>query len=311
MSRIEKKSSEPSFTVATTSHELRGDYSKAAADFTIRQDWSQYSEAEHALWRKLYARQAALMPKYAAKAVQQSLDDLDFSGAVPDLEKVSGKLHAATGWRLVAVPGFIPDAAFFAHLAQRQFPVTIWLRKPEEIDYLVEPDIFHDFFGHVPLLFDPVFADFLQLYGVKGQEAERLGMTQYLARLYWYTVEFGLIREDAKIRAYGAGILSSFAETSFSIDDPSPNRIAFDLERVMSTLYRIDDFQETYFVLESYGELFAALQRDLRPIYDRVKALTNHAPDAVRCADCVYWRGTGAWKKRKQDQAQDQATLSA
>jgi phenylalanine-4-hydroxylase len=213
---------------------------------------------------------------------------------------VSHKLQAATGWRLVAVPGFIPDAAFFAHLAQRQFPVTIWLRKPEEIDYLVEPDIFHDFFGHVPLLFDPVFADFLQLYGVKGQEAERLGMTQYLARLYWYTVEFGLIRENGRNTAFGAGILSSFTETSFCIDDPSPNRIAFDLERVMNTLYRIDDFQESYFVLDSFGELFAALQQDLRPVYDRVHALPDHAPDAALCKDCIYWRGTGAWKRRKQ-----------
>ena len=288
MSRMEKKS-EPSFTVATTSHELRGDYSKAADDFTIQQDWSQYTEAEHALWRKLYQRQITLMPKYAAKVVQESLDD-----------KISHKLQAATGWRIVAVPGFIPDAAFFAHLAERRFPVTIWLRKPEEIDYLVEPDIFHDFFGHVPLLFDPTFADFLQLYGIKGQEAERLGMTQYLARLYWYTVEFGLIREGGQMKAYGAGILSSFAETAFCIDDKSPNRIEFDLERVMNTLYRIDDFQETYFVLESFADLFAALKQDLRPIYERVKALPDHKPGDVLCRDCVYWRGTGTWKKRAQ-----------
>jgi phenylalanine-4-hydroxylase len=300
MSRIEKKTSEPAFNTDTTSHELRGDYSKAAADFTIRQDWSQYTETEHALWRTLYERQVALMPKYAAKVVQESLDELDYSAAIPNLEKVSQKLHAATGWRLVAVPGLVPDTVFYGHLAQRQFPVTIWLRKPEEIDYLAEPDIFHDFFGHVPLLFDPVFADFLQLYGVKGQEAQRLGMTQYLSRLYWYTVEFGLIREGGKTKAYGAGMLSSFTETAFCIDDPSPNRVAFDLERVMNTLYRIDDFQETYFVLESFGELFAALQQDLRPIYDRVKALPDHSADAVLCSDCVYWRGTGAWKNRKQ-----------
>jgi phenylalanine-4-hydroxylase len=298
MSRIEKKDSEPAFTVATTDHELRGDYSKAAEDFTIRQDWSAYTEAEHALWRKLYQRQIALMPKYAARVVRDSLDDLDFSVAIPNLDKVSQKLRAATGWRLVAVPGFIPDAAFFAHLAQRQFPVTIWLRKPEEIDYLVEPDIFHDFFGHVPLLFDPVFADFLQLYGHKGAEADRLGTTQYLARLYWYTVEFGLIREADGLKAFGAGILSSFAETVFSIDDASPNRIGFDLERVMRTAYRIDDFQESYFVLESFEELFKALQQDLRPLYARVRAQQDYAPDAVGPGDRVFTRGTGAWKRR-------------
>ncbi|MGH6892370.1 MAG: phenylalanine 4-monooxygenase [Dongiaceae bacterium] len=300
MSRIEMQIGEPAFTVATTDHELRGDYSKAAEDFTIQQDWAAYTEAEHALWRKLYQRQAALMPKYAAKVVQEALDELDFSAAIPNLDTVSQKLRAATGWRLVAVPGFIPDTAFFAHLARRQFPVTIWLRKPEEIDYLVEPDIFHDFFGHVPLLFDPVFADFLQLYGLKGAEAERLGMTQYLARLYWYTVEFGLIREGDTLKAFGAGILSSFAETSFCIDDPSPNRVGFDLERVMNTLYRIDDFQESYFALESFGDLFAALQRDLRPIYARVKAMEDHAPDAVLATDRVFWRGTGAWKRRQK-----------
>ncbi len=299
MSRIEKKSSEPSFTVATTDHDLRGDYSQAAADFTIAQDWAAYTPAEHALWRKLYRRQIALMPRYAAKPVRDALGDLDFGAGVPHLDEVSAKLLRATGWRLVAVPGFIPDAAFFAHLARRQFPVTIWLRKPDEIDYLVEPDIFHDFFGHVPLLFDPVFADFLQLYGEKGAEAERLGTTQYLARLYWYTVEFGLIRESDDLKTFGAGILSSYAETPFSVDDASPNRIGFDLERVMRTAYRIDDFQQSYFVLESFAELFEALQQDLRPIYDRVRVAQDFAPDAVLKGERVFTRGTGEWARRK------------
>lgn len=292
------------FTVATTDHALRGDYSQAGADFTIAQDWAAYSEADHALWRRLYQRQIALMPRYAAQPVRAALAELDFGAAIPDLGRVSEKLLRATGWSLAAVPGFIPDAAFFAHLARRHFPVTVWLRKPEEIDYLVEPDIFHDFFGHVPLLFDPVFADFLQLYGEKGAEAERLGATAILARLYWYTVEFGLIRESSDdktggIKAYGAGMLSSFAETAFSVDDASPNRIGFDLERVMRTAYRIDDFQQSYFVLESFGELFRALQQDLRPIYNRVRAKPDIAPDAVLPTDRVITRGTGAWKRRK------------
>ncbi|HNB26527.1 MAG TPA: phenylalanine 4-monooxygenase [Alphaproteobacteria bacterium] len=292
------------FTVATTDHALRGDYSRAAADFSTTQDYAAYAQADHALWRRLYQRQIALMPRYAAQPVKDALAELDFGAAIPDLARVSEKLLRATGWRLVAVPGFIPDAAFFAHLARRQFPVTVWLRKPEEIDYLVEPDIFHDFFGHVPLLFDPVFADFLQLYGEKGAEAERLGATAILARLYWYTVEFGLIRESSDdktggIKAYGAGMLSSFAETAFSVDDASPNRIGFDLERVMRTAYRIDDFQQTYFVLESFQQLFRALQQDLRPLYARVRALPDIAPDAVLPADRVFTRGTGAWKRRK------------
>lgn len=287
------------FTVATTDHALRGDYSQAGADFAIRQDWTAYSPADHALWRRLYQRQIALMPHYAAQPVRAALAELDFGAAIPDLDQVSEKLLRATGWRLVAVPGFIPDAAFFAHLAQRQFPVTIWLRKPEELDYLVEPDIFHDFFGHVPLLFDPVFADVLQLYGEKGAEAERLGATSILARLYWYTVEFGLIQVSDGLKAYGAGMLSSCAETAFSVDDPSPNRIGFDLERIMRTAYRIDDFQQTYFVLRSFEELFRALQQDLRPLYERVRTLPELAPDVVLPEDRVFTRGTGAWKRRK------------
>ena len=288
------------FTVATTDHALRGDYSQAGADFATTQDYAAYTPAEQALWRRLYQRQIALMPRYAAQPVKDALAELDFGAAIPNLAQVAEKLRRATGWRLVAVPGFIPDAAFFAHLARRQFPVTVWLRRPEEIDYLVEPDIFHDFFGHVPLLFDPIFADFLQLYGEKGAEAERLGATSILARLYWYTVEFGLIREAESIKAYGAGMLSSFAETAFSVDDPSPNRIGFDLERVMRTAYRIDDFQQSYFVLENFQELFRALQQDLRPLYARVRAQPEIAPDAVLPIDRVFTRGTGAWKRRRR-----------
>ncbi len=291
MSRMEKKSSEPAFTVATTSHELRGDYSKAAEDFTIQQDWNANTPRRSMrLWRKLYQRQAALMPKYAAKVVQDSLDELDFSGAIPNLDKVSQKLQAATGWRLVAVPGFIPDTAFFAHLAERRFPVTIWLRKPEEIDYLVEPDIFHDFFGHVPLLFDPVFADFLQLYGVKGAEAERLGMTQYLARLYWYTVEFGLIREGGKIKAFGAGILSSFTETAFCIDDPSPNR-----DRVRPGARDEHALPDRRFPGDLFraGELRRSVRRaeaDLR----RSMTASRRCPTTRRMTCCAATASTGA-----------------
>jgi phenylalanine-4-hydroxylase len=288
------------FTVATTDHALRGDYSQAGADFVTTQDYAAYTPAEQALWRRLYQRQIALMPRYAAQPVKDALAELDFGAAIPNLAQVAEKLRRATGWRLVAVPGFIPDAAFFAHLARRQFPVTVWLRRPEEIDYLVEPDIFHDFFGHVPLLFDPIFAGFLQLYGEKGAEAERLGATSILARLYWYTVEFGLIREQDGIKVYGAGMLSSFAETAFSVDDPSPNRIGFDLERVMRTAYRIDDFQQSYFVLENFQELFRALQQDLRPLYARVRAQPEIAPDAVLPIDRVFTRGTGVWKRRRR-----------
>ena len=287
----------------TSNHALRGDYSDAASDMTITQDWASYSPAEHDLWRKLHDRQAGLMNRYAASAVRRALAGLDYAKAIPDLEKVSSALRRATGWRLVAVPGLIPDDIFFAHLAARQFPVTVWLRRPEELDYLVEPDIFHDFYGHVPLLFDPVFADFLQFYGLKGGEARRLGTTDLLARLYWYTVEFGLISEDGDLKAFGAGILSSFAETQFAIDDPAPNRIGFGLERVLRTEYRIDDFQQTYFVLEDFDQLFRAIQRDLRPLYAATRGKPQFGPFEIAGEDRVLWQGRGrrAAKASPQD----------
>ncbi len=284
---------------AKSDHALRGDYSACAEDFTIDQDWSRYRQEDHALWRKLYARQAGLVARQACAAFNGALTKMAIADAVPDLARINRDLGAATGWRLVAVPGFVPDEVFFAHLERRQFPVTIWLRDAAEIDYLVEPDIFHDFFGHVPLLFDPVFADYLQVYGLKGREALRLGATPMLARLYWYMVEFGLIREQGAIKAFGAGILSSHAETLFATTDPSPHRIAFDLERVMRTQYRIDDFQEVYFVLENFADLFAASERDFRPLYAAIEAAEPLAPGALIAEDRLYHRGTGAWKKSR------------
>ena len=286
--------------VPVTNQPLRGDYSAMAADFTIDQGWGDYSNADHALWRRLYERQSKLMPNYASQEFIDSLKAMHIANGIPNIEAISRQLVKATGWRLVAVPGLVPNDVFFAHLARRQFPVTNWIRKPEEIDYLVEPDIFHDFYGHVPLLFNPIFADYMQAYGVKGKESERLDATTILARLYWYMVEFGLILTPEGIRAYGAGMLSSHAETVFSVDDASPHRIGFDLERVMRTNYRIDDFQETYFVLENFEDLFQATKRDFRPIYAAIKAETPLEPDALLPSDKVISRGTGSWKARRR-----------
>ena len=182
-------------------------------------------------------------------------------------------LQRATGWRLVAVPGLVPDAVFFEHLAERRFPVTVWLRKPEEFDYIVEPDLFHDFFGHVPLLSDPVFADHLQAYGKGGLKAMGLGGLPYLARLYWYTIEFGLIRQRNGLRAYGAGILSSAGELRHAVTAPGPQRIAFDLQRLMRSAYKIDSYQAGYFVIDSFQQLFDATAPDFTPVYAAVRRL--------------------------------------
>jgi len=293
-----EKSPADNMAVGKTDTPLRGDYSRMKPDYTIDQEWERYSDAEHALWRALYERQSAILPRYAAPEFLESLEKLTCRDGIPHFGRASDVLHKATGWELVAVPGLIPEDVFFGHLAARRFPVTNWLRTPEEMDYLVEPDVFHDFFGHVPLLMHPVFADYLQAYGLKGPEAIATGSLENLARLYWYMVEFGLIQTRDGLRAYGAGMLSSRGETQFCIDSPEPNRIGFDLERVMRTRYRIDDYQETYFVLDSYEQLFDAMSQDFAALYARVKSLPELEPGAILPDDKVITRGTGRQGRR-------------
>jgi phenylalanine-4-hydroxylase len=274
-----------------TVHALRGDYSRMRPDYTVDQDWGAYSAAEHELWRRLYRRQAGLVPRYACDEYNDTLRALDFGAAIPRFDDVNPKLAAATGWQLVAVPGLLPDLTFFEHLAQRRFPVTVWLRTPEEFDYIVEPDIFHDFFGHVPMLFNPVFADYMQAYGRGGIKAHAQGAIEMLARLYWYTVEFGLIDTPQGPRAYGAGILSSGGEIGYCLDSPDPNRIGFDLLRIMQTRYKIDTFQETYFVIRDFGQLFRATEPDFTPYYEALRGREALAPSAILAGDLVYQRG--------------------
>ncbi|WP_298835225.1 phenylalanine 4-monooxygenase [uncultured Piscinibacter sp.] len=248
----------------------RGDYAQARADYTSEQHWERYSATEHDLYRRLYERQARQLPGLACEEFIEAVRHLGAPDRIPRFDALSEKLHRATGWEVVAVPGLIPEEAFFALLAQRRFPVTGWIRRPEEFDYVVEPDVFHDLFGHVPLLFNPMFADYMQAYGAGGLKASRLEACEYLARLYWYTVEFGLIATPAGLRAYGAGILSSAGELRYSVTSPVPQRLPFELERIMRTRYRIDSYQASYFVIDSFEQLFAATAPDFAPIYKRV-----------------------------------------
>jgi phenylalanine-4-hydroxylase len=271
--------------ISNSGPKLRGDYSRARADFTVDQDPAGYSSAEQELWRRLYARQMKLLPGRAAPDYLRHLAALDAGNAIPDFEAVSRRLRSATGWVLVAVPGLIPDLAFFEHLANRRFPVTVWLRRPGEFDYIVEPDVFHDFFGHVPLLFDAAYADYMQAYGKGGLKAARLDALAMLARLYWYTVEFGLIRTAEGMRIFGAGILSSGGEVVHSLESPKPRRLAFDLERILRTEYRIDRFQDTYFVIESFERLVEDTAPDFAPIYERLRSRPSIPPDAVMDGD--------------------------
>jgi phenylalanine-4-hydroxylase len=268
----------------------------AAEDWTIPQDWSAYTRVEHDTWNTLYARQMKILPGRASQAFLNGLDALDLNtGGIPDFETMNPKLQALTGWTVVCVPGLVPDEVFFDHLANRRFPSGQFIRKPDQLDYLQEPDIFHDVFGHVPMLTDPDFAAYMEAYGKGGQRAAKRGMLANLARLYWYTVEFGLMKEGDDLRIYGAGIVSSSTESVFALEDPSPNRLGFDLERVMRTLYRIDDFQQVYFVIDSLEALKDETLKDFGPIYDRLEGKDDIAIDAILSTDTVFSRGTQAY----------------
>ena len=270
----------------------------AGADWTIDQAWARYTPAEHQVWMTLYERQSALLADRACDPFLKGLEALDLHRAgIPDFARVNAELNRLTGWSVVAVPGLVPDEVFFDHLANRRFPAGRFIRAPNELDYLREPDIFHDVFGHVPMLTDPEFADYMAAYGRGGLRAMQRGQLHQLARLYWYTVEFGLLQTAAGVRIYGAGILSSRSETIFALDDPSPNRLGFDLERIMRTPYRIDDFQQVYFVAPSLGALLAATLRDFGPIYDRLARVGDISIAAVEPADRVIALGSQAYAR--------------
>ncbi len=258
-------------TYGTGSRPPRGDYAKARADYTCEQAYTQYTDADHETYRRLYTRQLQQLPGLACDEFITAVQQLGTPDHIPHFDEVSERLLKATGWQVVGVPGLIPEEAFFALLAARKFPVTDWIRKPEEFDYVVEPDVFHDLFGHVPLLFNPVFADYMQAYGAGGMKASRLDAAELLARLYWYTVEFGLIATPQGLRAYGAGILSSAGELQHSVTSPQAQRVAFDLQRLMRSRYTIDSYQATYFVINSFDQLFEATAPDFTPVYREVR----------------------------------------
>ena len=272
-------------------------------DFTIDQNWQAYTAEEHAVWDTLFKRQIDVLPGRAANEFIDGLDALDLGrGGIPNLETVSDELSRLTGWRVVAVPGLVPDEVFFEHLANRRFPAGQFIRKREQLDYLQEPDIFHDVFGHVPMLTNPVFADYMEAYGKGGMRSLKWNSLKNLAALYWYTVEFGLIQTDEGMRIYGAGIVSSRTESIFALEDPSPNRIAYDLERVMTTDYRIDDFQQTYFAIESYKQLFdTTVDTDFAPLYEKMKGGYSYKPEDVLLDDKLIHKGTQAYANKQKD----------
>lgn len=293
----------------TSRHNPPADHREAheRADWTIDQGWAAYSAEEHAVWKTLFERQTKLLPARACDEFVQGMRALPIDAdQIPDFRRLSDVLMKHTGWQVVAVPGLVPDEVFFEHLAHRRFPAGNFIRKRSELDYLEEPDVFHDVFGHVPMLMNPVIADYIQAYGVGGLRAQQLGVLDQLARVYWYTVEFGLVQQRDGLRIYGSGIASSFTESVFALDDPSPNRVRFDLERVMRTRYRIDDFQETYFVLGDLNELLELAHIDFAPIYRRIAGAPEFEPGEMVASDIVLTRGTGRYHAaRRSERAQE------
>lgn len=284
-------------------HGLAGNERPENADWTIDQGWEKYTAAEHATWKTLFERQTRLLPSVACDEFVAGMKALPMSAdEIPDFRRLSDVLMKRTGWQIVAVPGLVPDDVFFDHLANRRFPSGNFIRRADQLDYLQEPDVFHDVFGHVPMLMNPALADFIQAYGQGGLRAQKLGSLAQLARVYWYTVEFGLLQQKGELRLYGAGIASSYTESEFCVKSPSPNRIRFQLERVMRTNYRIDDFQETYFVIRDLDELLEFVNTDFAPLYEKVKSLPELQPGDVLAQDEVFHRGTGEYHRAKGKQ---------
>ena len=280
------------------------DHRPERPDWTIDQGWHNYTPQEHAVWKTLFERQSKLLPGRACDEFVRGMQDLPIGpDQIPNFEQLSETLSQRTGWQIVAVPGLVPDDVFFEHLAHRRFPAGHFIRKPHELDYLEEPDVFHDVFGHVPMLMNPAIADYIQAYGEGGLRAKRLGVLEKLARVYWYTVEFGLVKQPDGLGVYGAGIASSATETVFSVEADSPNRVAFDLERVMRTNYRIDDFQETYFVLDNLNDLLELARIDFAPLYERVADASDFEPGDILPTDVVLTHGSGRYHAAKRDGA--------
>jgi phenylalanine-4-hydroxylase len=259
----------------------------------IDQGWDRYTPQEHAVWKMLFERQTRLLPGRACDEFVAGMRALPIGAEeIPDFRRLSDVLVKHTGWQVIAVPGLVPDDVFFEHLANRRFPAGNFIRKAQDLDYIEEPDVFHDVFGHVPMLMNPVIADYIQAYGVGGLRAKKLGVLQQLARVYWYTVEFGLVEQHGGLRIYGSGIASSYTETQFALEDDSPNWLRFDLARVMRTRYRIDDFQETYFVLRHLDDLLRLARIDFAPLYEQNRNAPEYEPGRVLPTDEVITLGS-------------------
>ena len=281
------------------------DAAPPSPDWTIDQNWEAYTAQEHDVWKTLYERQIRLLPGRVCDQYLDCIKQMPITAdKIPDFRRLNDLLMKRTGWQIVAVPGLVPDDVFFTHIANRRFPAGQFIRSKHKLDYLQEPDIFHDVFGHAPMLMNPAIADFMQAYGQGGLKALERGILPFISRLYWYTIEFGLVQQKDGIRIYGAGISSSFTESQYCLEDESPHRLGFDLERVMLTDYRIDDLQKSYFVLDDLDDLFALAQIDFDPIYERICNKPAFSPDQIVSGDRVLHTGTLRYHREKSAQTQ-------
>lgn len=275
-------------------------------DCIIDQGWQNYSSEDHAIWGALFERQQKTLKGHVC---QEYLDGLEALGigpeGVPNYEKMNQRLRKLTGWEVVAVPGLVPGRPFFQMLANRQFPAGTFIRTRAQLDYLEEPDIFHDVFGHVPLLTNPAYADYMAAYGRVGLDAITHKGVKFLSRLNWYTIEFGLIRKPEGIQIYGAGIASSYGEARYVVEDPSANHLGFQLERVLRTGYYIDDFQASYFVINSFDDLFEVIEsNDFVALFDKYRPEPTLTPFEILPSDTVIRQGTGRyWREFPETKA--------
>lgn len=246
-----------------------------ADDWSMPQNWEQFSDSDHARWSEFAAKQTKALEGLASDTFIKGVRALELDKmGVPEFDRWNERLRDVTGWEVVAVPGVIPNEPFFKMLAERKFPVANFLRQGPSFEYSDEPDMFHDVYGHMPMFLDPTFGEFMTAYGRAGLRAERQGMSDWLGRLYLHTVEFGLIQDGGSLRAYGAGLMSSFAETVHALKSDAPRRLQFDLPRLMRTDWPFDEFQPTYFVIESFDALLEEMETtSLKHVYEEVAGL--------------------------------------
>lgn len=228
--------------------------------YNSKQEYDRYTEEDFLVWKLLYQRQHVLLQNMASKVFIEGMDEMNFSEEkIPDFNYVNEVLAKSTGWQIEVVPGLIPDKEFFELLANKKFPSSTWLRKLENLDYLEEPDMFHDCFAHMPLLSEHFFVDYLQaLSKIALKHIDDALAIELIGRIYWFTVEFGLIKETSGMRIYGAGILSSSGESVFCLGDKA-NRKPFDIKEILEKKYYKDHYQDRYYVINSYKELFDAI----------------------------------------------------